>query len=52
MELEFKEPPRIASRPDALELLEDIEAAARREDLPFVISAAELIRDAVEREII
>jgi hypothetical protein len=54
MELESKEPPRpwIGYWPDALSLLADIENAARREDLPFVISAVELIRDAIERGII
>jgi hypothetical protein len=52
MELEFKESPRIADRSDALELLADIEDAAKKEALPFVISAVEIIRDAIEREII
>jgi hypothetical protein len=52
MELECKEAPRLSNRSDALELLKDIENAAEREDLPFVISAVEIIRDAVEREII
>jgi hypothetical protein len=37
---------------DALELLKIIEEAAEEKDLPFVVSAAELIRDAIEREVI
>jgi excisionase family DNA binding protein len=44
--------PRIGNRSDALDLLADIEAAARRGDLSFVIPAVEAIRDAVERELI
>jgi hypothetical protein len=46
------ESPRITDRSDALSLLADIEDAAKKEDLPFVISAVEIIRDAIEREII
>jgi excisionase family DNA binding protein len=44
--------PRIGNRSDALDLLADIEAAARRGDFSFVIPAVEAVRDAVEREVI
>jgi hypothetical protein len=43
---------RIGNRSDALDLLKGIEDTTRREDLPFVISAVEIIREAIERGIL
>jgi hypothetical protein len=44
--------PRTENAAEALRLLEGLEEAATREDLPFVVSAIELVRDAVERGLI
>jgi hypothetical protein len=43
---------RIENRQEALDALAIIEAAAEQNDLPFVVSAVGLIRDAIEREAI
>jgi hypothetical protein len=44
--------PRPENAAEALRLLEGLEKAATREDLPFVVSAIEIVRDAVERGLI
>jgi hypothetical protein len=40
----------LEDRQDIIGTLRRIEAAARQNDLPFVVSSAELIREAMERE--
>ncbi|MDR3122309.1 MAG: hypothetical protein LBU16_00825 [Treponema sp.] len=37
---------------DAPAMLDRLEEAAKRKDLPFVISSLELVRNAIEREIL
>jgi hypothetical protein len=49
--LKFEEPPRIANRTDALELL-DILINANDEDVIGVDYALEALKDAIEREVV
>jgi hypothetical protein len=49
LDMQFTEPPRIANRSDALELLDRLLAA---ESIRGLDIALEALRDAIEREII
>jgi excisionase family DNA binding protein len=49
---DWQDLPRIGNRSDALALLADIAAAARRGDCSFVIPAVEALRDAIEQEVV